>query len=276
MAQNWKKEAARRGYWYRKTKKVVHLQSIEITFLKHNVQLFQNNIQFYFEMVKENNKVQRNRDVFRDKYLDYIRKYNKVKLGKDKIKQERDSFRRENDAIKQENIAVKQVLKIYKQDNIEVKKENVKTKQEFINIKQENDELTKLLEPYRRQLMKMIKKYQDIKEANKELLYLLDPTLDTTYTLTSDEENIPEESDDERTELQEPRYVTNIPTRNVKELDKGTTTTTEKTPNLEIFPRTEIQKTSQGNETTSDESSINEFKRKKRMKKVKNTKKRKT
>jgi len=271
MAQNWKKEAARRGYWYRKTKKVVLLQSIEIITLKHFVQLYQNNIQLYCKSVKENNKLQRNRDVYRDKYLDYIHKFNTVKSEKDKIEQERDSIRRENDAIKQEKTAVKQVLKIYKQDNVNLRQDNIKMKQEIIDSKQDNEGLTMMIELSTKRLNNLRKKYQSVKLENKGFLNLLEPTLDTSI-LTSDDEILPVVSDDEYIE-QEPRDSTNIPTSNDKELDEGTTTT-EKTPEIES-PKIEKQKTTQVIKATFDKSSINELKRKKRMKKSNNTKKRK-
>jgi len=84
MAQNWKKEAARRGYWYRKLKKMAHDQFLEIIILKQELQLHLINRQFYFEMgklqgLKEVNKVLSEKEVIRTKYLDYIRKYNKLK-----------------------------------------------------------------------------------------------------------------------------------------------------------------------------------------------------
>jgi len=274
MAQNWKKEAARRGYWYRKTKKVVLLHSIEIISLKHFVQLYRNYLQLYCESFDENNKLQRNRDAFRDKYLDYIRKFNTVKSEKEKIEQERDSIRWENDAIKQEKTAIKQVLKTYKRDNINLRQDNIKMKQEIIDIKQDNEGLAKMIEPITKRMNKLWKKYRNVKQENKEFLYLLEPTLDTNI-LTSDDEIIPVASDDEHIDLQEPRDSTNIPTRNNEELDEGTTTITEKTPNIESFPKTVIEKTTQVNVATFDESSIKVFKRKKRMKKSKNTKKRK-
>jgi len=52
MAQNWKKEAARRGYWYRKSKKKVLIQALEITSLKQLLLIHLNERHFYVNLGK--------------------------------------------------------------------------------------------------------------------------------------------------------------------------------------------------------------------------------
>jgi len=147
MAQNLKKELARRGYWYRKLKKVLHTQTGEIALIKHKLQLHLNDRQLYFDMGKAQgrNEIQKDRDAFRNKYLDYVRRFNSTKQEYDTIKQEFDTVKRESDAIKQENIAIKQVLEVTKQENIEVKEENE-------DIKEENEDLKYMLEPMMRRI----------------------------------------------------------------------------------------------------------------------------
>jgi len=119
MAQNWKKEAARRGYRYRKLKKFVHNQYLEITILKHALQLHLINQQFYFKMgklqgLKEVAKVERERDVIRTKYLDYIGKYNKLKQDNEVLRHKIDTIlEKANDDKEEEMIQpLKRVKKI--------------------------------------------------------------------------------------------------------------------------------------------------------------------
>jgi len=218
------------------------------------------------------NEVQRKRDTFRNKYLDYICKFNAVEQERDKIKQEANLIYHENIIVKQENVAIKQ---------------------ENITAKQEIDELTNLLEPMRRSLNKTIKKYRDIKQENEDLYLFLEPVLGITNILPrdTDSDNTPKDSDQDtdrdKNIPKESKQARNREDNNPQKKDQDTvrvdtieesdnlhqkpsgTTAIKKLSDKEIPPFykavTDMQKTiTQVYDTTLDKPSTNKGKRKKR------------
>jgi len=242
---HWEKEAARRGYWYRKVKKVTLIQAFEITLLKHDLQLYRFVNQLHTNSVEEMKELQRNRDAFRNKYLNYVRKFNEAEKVIDIIKQENAAFKQEN-----------------------------------ITVKQEIDELTNLLEPMRRSLNKTTKKLRDIKQENEDLYLMLEPVLGITNILprddfeqddsddntpkeselNTDDENISKDSDTDRDDNtpKESKQVTNrdnnIPQTRVQDTDR-VEYIPEESDNLNQIPTVD---------TTSNKPNIDKFKRKKR------------
>jgi len=110
MAQNWKKEAARRGYWYRKTKKSIHIQALEITTLKHLLLIHTNEKRFYFDLGKEQGmeEIRKEKDVVRNKYLDFVKKFNTANEENNTLKEVLDCAKKELHEVKQENEDIKE------------------------------------------------------------------------------------------------------------------------------------------------------------------------
>jgi len=117
MAKNWKKEAARLGYWCRKMKKIIHLQTREIDL---TYQLHVNDKQVYFTAGKTQgiNEVQKELDLTHNKCLEYVTKLESVNQELDTVrkvledtKQELNEVKRENEMISQENIDAEQEIK---------------------------------------------------------------------------------------------------------------------------------------------------------------------
>jgi len=126
MAQKWKKEAARRGYWYRKMKKTVQILRFEIVLIKQEQ---------YLHLINWKTdsltliSLQNTRNEYQTKYLDFVKKYN--------------SSKQENNTIKQEFKFIKQVNKANK-----VTKQKYKAlKEKISDKKQEIEELEYMLEP---------------------------------------------------------------------------------------------------------------------------------
>jgi len=117
MAKNWKKEAARLGYWCRRMKKFIRLQTREIDL---TYQLHVNAKQIYFTAGKTQgiNEVQKQLDLTHNKCLEYGTKLESVKHELDAVKkaledtgQELNEVKRENEMISQENIDAEQEIK---------------------------------------------------------------------------------------------------------------------------------------------------------------------
>jgi len=117
MAKNWKKEAARLGYWCRRMKKFIHLQTREMDL---TYQLHVNDKQVYFTAGKTQgiNEVQKELDLTHNKCLEYVTKLESVKQELDAVKkiledteQELNEVKRENEFISQENIDAEQEIK---------------------------------------------------------------------------------------------------------------------------------------------------------------------
>jgi len=174
---NWKKEAARRGYWYRKAKKAVHILSLEVILIKleSQVQLTKRQI----DSDKELNEVQKAKDTMRTKYINYIMKFNEAKQENDILEQKFKASEDENNKLRQDNELLKQEIKAVKEvnndnDNNTLKKEIKAAKKENRRLLQEKEELEQLLEPISNELMVTA-------EANALLINLLEVNPEEIY-----------------------------------------------------------------------------------------------
>jgi len=185
---NWKKEAARRGYWYRKTKKVVLKLKLEVTSAKHELSL-----QLLWGQINSNReltKLQKAKDIVWTKYINYIGKYNEAKEEADSLKLNIIASDNEIKVLKQDNDKLRQEIEIAKQDNdrlrqeIEAAKEkkeinvfeeeNNDLKEEINDLKQEVEDLEYMLEP-------MMNRINRLAEENKQLTELFEEDPKDTY-----------------------------------------------------------------------------------------------
>jgi len=144
MTKNWKKEAARLGYWCRRMKKTTHLLTRDFNLI---YQLHVNDKQVYFTAGKIQgiNEVQKELDLTHNKCLEHVKKLESVKQVRD---------------------AVKKVLEDTKQELNEVKSENERISQENIDTKEEIKEL----EEFGLQLMEKIERLEYENEKIREKL----------------------------------------------------------------------------------------------------------
>jgi len=144
MAQNWKKEAARQGYWYRKAKKSIHIQALEITTLNHLLLIHINENRFYFDLGKEQGmeEIHKEKVVVRNKYLDFVKKFN---------------------TVNEENNALKEVLDCAKKEIHEVKQENK-------DIKEEYDDAIYMLDPMMGRINRLAEEITRLSEENIRLI----------------------------------------------------------------------------------------------------------
>jgi len=173
MATNWKKEAARLGYWYRKMKTVIYFKTREIDLINR---LHRNDKQLYFAMGKSqgliealSKKTETVHQVYVMKEFEEIKKENVV------IKQEYNTLLRVNEAAKQENLAIKQVMEEIKQELNDVKQENELLKEEYIDTKKEYEDLEEMLDP-------MMDKIRFLVDENGKLWEKLGRTPEENYS----------------------------------------------------------------------------------------------
>jgi len=137
-----------------------------------------NERQFYFNMGKWKGmeEIRKEKEVVRNKYLNYVKKFNEVNDAYNTIKQEidttqhkfvatkqeLDTIQHENVAIKQENNALKQVLDCVKKEIIEVKQENE-------DIKEEYDEAEYMLESMMCRINRLAEENEQLAVENERL-----------------------------------------------------------------------------------------------------------
>lgn len=132
-------------------------QTFTIATFKHLLQIYIDDRHFYFDLGKSRGKdeAQKDRDAFRNKYLDYVKKFNLVTVEHNTIKHDYVTIQRVNEVIQQENNAFKQEIN--------------KVKRENDDLKQENEELKYLVDPIMNRLNRQAEELMRLTEENERL-----------------------------------------------------------------------------------------------------------
>jgi len=154
MTKNWEKESSRRGYWYRKVKKVAKYLTLEIDLFKRVLQLQANNW-----LLDIGRSLQIAKDKFQIKSLDEIKTYI--------VKREFVAIKQGNDNIVQENTALKQVNSALNQEVQAIKQENKVLQEDNISVQQEYDEVVYMVDP-------MMKRVITLSEEITQLVNILE------------------------------------------------------------------------------------------------------
>jgi len=191
---DWKKEAARQGYRYRKTMKTVHKLTLEVTLTKLETQILDTKRQI--DSDKEMTKVLKAKDTIRSKYINYIKKFNEVNQEIDILKLKFIESNDENNKLKQEiNLLKREIKAVHEDDTLKheivlLKKEVKSAKKENSKLQQEKEELEQLLEPLSNELKISV-------ETNALLINLLELDPEELYQVVKSNTTLENQSNQE-------------------------------------------------------------------------------
>jgi len=171
MVENWRKCAARNGYWYRWTKKLARKLTFEIKILKYEKQTILKNVDLYFQKGKElESELERVETEKEEEIEHWGNMLNTLEEENKRLVEKTQEVKDENEQI------VKKLLNAVDENERlvgkieDIEDENIQLVGKIQDLEDENIQLDKSFQEVESENIQLIAKGQDIKDMNTQLV----------------------------------------------------------------------------------------------------------